>query len=151
MKLTFTGYTKDGQVFFRNQKNISSEIINSGWKEFDITVEKKKKKRSQYQNAYYWGVVVALIRERFIQLGHDVSIEETHSYLKQEFNYKESVNEDTGDIRRFPMSSTELTTSQFCDYIARIQKFASEILDLYIPEPGTQLSMSELETGEQAG
>jgi len=141
MKIEFSGYTKDGQVFFRNQKNISKEILESGWKEFDVVIQKKRKNRSLEQSKYYWGVVVALIRERFIQLGNDVSKEETHDYLKQEFNYKEFVNEKTSEVIRIPMSTANLTTSEFMDYIARIQKFAAEILDVYIPEPNTQLEI----------
>lgn len=141
MKISFTGYTKDGQVFFRNQKNISKEIIESGWKEFSVTIEKKKKNRSLEQSRYYWGVVVALIRERFIQLGNDVSKEETHDYLKQEFNYKEFVNEKTSEVIRIPKSTANLTTSEMMDYIARIQKFGADILDIYIPEPNEQLQV----------
>lgn len=139
-KFETTAYCKDGKLFFRNKAKIESECVSSGVVEFDVTIEKKKKHRSVYQNRYYFGVVVALIRERFIELGNDVNIEETHDYLKHEFNYKEFVNEKTAEIIRIPKSTANLTTSEFMDYIDKIQKFASEILDIYIPEPNSQIS-----------
>jgi len=138
MKIEFTGYIKDGKVFFRNQNQISKHIIQIGWNEFEVTICKKSKHRSSHQSRYYWGVVVGLIRERFIELGNDVSKEETHDYLKQEFNYKEFVNEKTSEVIRIPKSTANLTTSEFMDYLSRIQIFAADILGVEIPNPNEQ-------------
>lgn len=141
MKIEYGGYLEDGKLFIRNKKRFDQDVANSGWKEVEIVVTKKKKNRSYYQNRYYWGVVVALVRERFIQLGNDVSAEETHDYLKHEFNYKEFVNEKTSEVIRIPKSTADLTTSEFMDYIARIQVFSAQILDLTIPDPNQQLEV----------
>ena len=142
MKLEYSGYVSlDGDVIIRNRKQLQSEVVSSGWKEFSVTITKKKKNRSYEQNRYYWGVVVALVRDRFRDLGNEVSSEETHDYLKQTFNYKEFIHEATGEVIRIPISTADLTTSQFMDYLAKIQAFASTILDIVIPDPNQQLEI----------
>jgi len=141
VKIETTCYVKDGKLFFRNRNQIEKDCVNSGITEFVVTIEKRKKKRSYEQSKYYWGVVVFLIRQRFVELGNDVSKEETHDYLKHEFNYKEFVNEKTSEVIRIPMSTANLTTSEFMDYIAKIQIFAADILGVVIPDPNTQTSL----------
>ena len=142
MKLEYTGHINDsGEVVFRNKKQLLRDILETGWKEFSITIAKKKKNRSYEQNRYYWGVVVALIRDRFIDLGNDVSSEETHDYLKHEFNYREIMDEKTGLVMRIPSSTTDMTTTEFCTYIEKIQIFASTILDINIPSPNQQVEI----------
>lgn len=143
MKIEYGGYLDNGKLFIRNKKRFDEDIANTGWKEVEIIVCKKKKNRSYYQNRYYWGVVVALIRERFIGLGNDVSAEETHDYLKHEFNYKEFLNGD--EVIRIPKSTADLTTSEMMDYIARIQVWAAQILDCVIPDPNQQLEVFKSE------
>ena len=142
MKLEFYGKVDDnGVLTLRNRKQLKEDLKELKGKNVTVTIAKTKKNRSLEQSKYYWGVVVSLIRERFIELGNEVSKEETHDYLKQEFNYKEFVNEKTSEVIRIPMSTATLTTLEFMDYIARIQKFASEILDVYIPDPNQQLEL----------
>ena len=142
MKLGFTGYVSEtGEVLIRNRKQLQSEVVASGWKEFAVTITKKRKNRSYEQNRYYWGVVVAMIRDRFRELGNDVSSEETHDYLKNTFNYKEFVHEATGEVIKIPMSTADLTTSAFMDYLAKIQTFSAQILDIRIPDPNEQMEL----------
>jgi GTP-sensing pleiotropic transcriptional regulator CodY len=141
MKIETTAYIKDEQLFVRNRSYIDREAVKSGVLEFDVIIQKKSKHRSVSQSRYYWGVVVGLIRERFIDLGNDVSKEETHDYLKQEFNYREFVNEKTSEVIRIPMSTANLTTTEFINFVARIQVFAATVLDIQIPEPSEQIQL----------
>ena len=142
MKIQASAYIKDNQLLIRNRHAIINELLSTGWIEMDVVFSKKKKNRSYEQNKYYWGVVVAMVRARFIELGNQVSAEETHDYMKQEFNYREFVDEKTGAIYRVPLSTANLTTSQFMDYLAKIQQFSSEVLDINIPDPGQQVEMN---------
>ena len=67
----------------------------------DITFKKRRNKRSNKQNAYYWGIIVPIfqncIREDW---GEIMNIKEVHDFLKYNCNFREKVNEDTGEIIR---------------------------------------------------
>lgn len=39
MKLTTTGYIKDGAIVFRNLDRFKGEIIESNWTEFSVLIE----------------------------------------------------------------------------------------------------------------
>lgn len=102
---------------------------------------KKKNKRSLQQNAYYWSCVVAMVHEGLRDMGNDVSLQETHEWLKYKFNAKEIVNTIVGEVEQVPMSTTELNKEDFAAYIEKIQQFAAEYLNIQIPNPGEQLAM----------
>lgn len=103
-----------------------------------LIFEVHRKVRSSPQNRYYWGVCVPLIQEAINNLGHNFTKEETHEYLKKEFNSKE-VDLHNGYFLQVPGSTTEMNTVDFMAFIARIQQFAAEILDIKIPDPGQEL------------
>jgi len=101
----------------------------------------KANKRSNPQNAYYWSVVVSLMKKGFEDLGHDTTLEETHEFLKAKFNFKEIVNQGTGEVNQIPLSTTRLTKSEFSEYIEKIQRFAAEFLNIQIPNPNEVLKL----------
>ncbi len=94
--------------------------------EVAITIGRWQKKRSLSQNAYYWPHVVAPIAEA---AGYSTS-EEAHDALRLHFLLKH------GDL---PMptigSTTELTTVEFEEYLAKCRQLAAEMWGLYIPLP----------------
>ena len=143
MKLLFQGEVSDQGAFkIFNRKKFIKEMELFAGKHVLITVEKKRKKRSLEQNAYYWGVIVMLVRAGLIDTGYKVSIEETHTFLKSKFLVKEIVNEQTGEILSSVKSTTELTTTGFMEYIQDIQQFAIEFLGVNVPDPNEQLEIA---------
>jgi hypothetical protein len=112
-------------------------------KDLAVTIEVKVKKRvrSDVQNAYYWGVVVAMISERLRELGHDVDRDLTHEFLKGRFLYSELTDPNTGEVMRIPRKTSELATEEFIEYMEHIKQFAAETLDIYIPDPNEQLEI----------
>lgn len=97
------------------------------------------KQRSLPQNRYYFGLVLPMVRDGIKRLGTVLTIEETHDFLKKEFNYSEIVNTATGECKTIPLSTTKLTTTGFMEYLAKIQQFAAEFLNVVIPDPNQQL------------
>lgn len=103
---------------------------------------KKAGRRSLQLNKYYWGCVIAYQQEGFKNLGHDLSKEEVHAFNKAEFDYKEIiVNESTGEIRKIPGSTKEMTNIQMIDFIEKIKQFSAEWLNTYIPDPNEQSTL----------
>ena len=141
MKLIYNGTTKGGKFkIFRRQEFLNDILRVFQEKDVIITVEKKKRKRSLNQNAFYWGCVVPICKEGLTEVGYRVTMDETHEYLKKQFLKKELVNENTAEILETTGSSSELTTSEFMDYLAEIQQWASEYLNTYVPDPNEQLN-----------
>ena len=77
--------TPQGALRIYNRPLFEEEVrAMSREKDLAVTVEVKLKKRfrSDVQNAYYWGVVIAMIVERLRELGHDVDRDLTHEFLE---------------------------------------------------------------------
>lgn len=141
MKVTAYAYRKDGQLILRNKTHILKEIEPFGNAELEITIQKKRITRSSQSNRFYWGVCVTMIQERFKELGHEgITKELTHEYLKGRYLFKEVINEATGEVLKLPLSTTELTKSEFSEYLEQVIKFAAESLDIVIDSPNTQLT-----------
>jgi len=98
----------------------------------EITIRKQKTKRTNDQNAYYWGVVIPILSDYF---GHD-NPEDMHEDLKQEFNPIESKVKPGTKIGG---TTTKLSTVEFfCDetsYVERICRWAAMEHGLFIPPP----------------
>jgi len=116
-------------------------------KDIIATFARPKKTRSSEQNRYYWGVVVRMVCEGFQALGNPVNpdnsedIELTHEYLKRRFLQPIQVADVNGEVHDLGHTTTNLTTSQMMDYIAQVQQFAVEFLNIVIPEPGEQAEL----------
>lgn len=105
-------------------------------KEVLLSIHQQKKKRSNDQNKYYWAVVIPMIQQGLFDLqGEYFGIEDTHNFLKQEFNFKEIVNKDTGEALKIGLSTTQLTTVEFMDFLDKIIDFADKFLNIKIPPP----------------
>ena len=116
-------------------------------KDVIVTFARPKKTRSSEQNRYYWGVVVRMVCEGFQSLGNPVNpdnaedIELTHEYLKRRFLQPIQVADVNGEVHDLGHTTTNLSTSQMMDYIAQVQQFAVEFLNIVIPEPGEQVQL----------
>lgn len=139
--LELTGNIDDDGTLRIFQKNdLFDWIYKNRGKAITLTLKTNRRTRSSNQNAYYWGVVVKLIQERLVELGHEVSELETHEFLKGKFNYRTLDLED-GHSLDLPCSTKELTTVDFMIYVEKIQQFASQMLGVYIPDPNQQLTI----------
>jgi hypothetical protein len=136
MKTAFF-HIRDGQIVNQRTVRKAFELPDGGY-ELKIV---KKNRRSLSQNAYYWSAVVPLVREGLQDLGHDLTLEETHDFLKGRFNAKEIINTDTGEVISVPRSTTELNKTQFGEYIEKIQQFSIEYLGVNIPSPNEQVKI----------
>ncbi len=127
----------------RNRNQILETIKSFEGKELLITFEQPKKKRSNNQNSYYWGIVIVLIKSALKDTGNNLNTNDVHDLLRLKF-LKEtiSIKEETGEIIERVKSTTELTTSQFMEYIAEIQQFAAEYFDVIIPDPNTEIILN---------
>lgn len=130
--------------FKRNLNTIIEAVKAFEGKECLITIEKLGKKRSNNQNRYYWGVVLPIIQQGLKEATGEFRSSENIHYnilLPLFAPEKEIVNINTGECIYEKLTSSEMTTTQFCEYIIEIQKWASEFLGVYIPEPNEEMML----------
>lgn len=140
-KLELSGYTDSNGVFhIQNRKRLQEWGRMNPNKQFLITIGKKGSKRSTQANRYYWGVCVAEVRLGFLNIGYEMTAEQTHEWLKEKFN-PVTVENKSGITIEMPGSTTQMTKTQFSEYIEKIARFAAEYLGVTIPAANENLEM----------
>jgi hypothetical protein len=133
--------SESGVLTIVNRKGFDEYIKEFQGKQVSIVVEKYIHKRSLSQNAYYHACIVPIVRQGFKDLGHLLSKEETHLFLKNRFLKVELLSEEGEVLGERIRSTTELTKGEFVDYINQIQQFGAEILNVYIPDANEQVKL----------
>lgn len=143
-EVIFTGKKKpEGFKIYRRKE--MQELLDSfdDGTELEIVVRRKKKKRSNAQNAYYHACIVPSVYDGLIDAGYerkDLDYETVHEFLKSKF-LRRDVSNTEGEFITVPQSTSELSVSQMMDYIADIQKWAQEFLNITIEDPEQQTNL----------
>jgi hypothetical protein len=129
MNLIFRGVVKQGKLKFDAPDKFMVYLSGLEDKRFELTLQKERHARTLSQNAYYWGVVIEILRNHF---GYEA--EELHEALKIKFLSK---HEDSN----LPTvgSTAKLSTVEFCEYIDRIMEWAASEHRIVIPTAGEYL------------
>ena len=142
MKIEVTTSIQNG--IFKRNRNIVLDAIKS-FNGFDVvlTIAKAKKKRSNNQNAYYWGLLIPLTQNAIkTEWGEIWSKEKTHDFYKLHFNYIEKVNETTSEVIKIPKSTTDNTTTQQEEFHAQIREFLKDWFNVTAPLPNEGLELN---------
>jgi hypothetical protein len=140
-KLELYGHiTETGVIKIHNRRLMEDWAQGYKGKKIKIRIEKAGSKRSLPQNAYYWGVVVEEIRYGLLQIGYQMTKEETHYWLKYKFN-PINIPGEGGEAIEVPDTTTTLTKTGFAEYIEKIAQFAAEYLNIIIPPPTAKLEL----------
>ena len=95
-----------------------------------VEIKQQKKKRSDAQNAYYWGVVIKTIKDFTGQDSEDL-----HEIFKTNFLQEGEVVVGSLSCKTYP-TTKKLNTIEFNEFVEAICAFAGSELGLYIPMPG---------------
>lgn len=95
-----------------------------------LTIRPKRDSRTIPQNSYYWAAVVGPLADH---LGED--IDSMHIILKQ--NFLPTIRRDGLEIT---LSTTELSTTEFSEYVERIRAWAWSFLEFRIETPEDALN-----------
>lgn len=138
---TFTGKVEQGRLTIYRRADFDRAVLAFEGKQVEITIEKKRKRRSVFQNAYYWGVVIPIVQQGLNEIGYKTGKEQAHELLKSLFAKDEIVNEATGEVLNFPLSTAAMSTVRMMDYFAQITQWAAEFLGVEIPQPNEQIKI----------
>ena len=128
-------------VFKRNRNLVLQAIQSFNDKDVIITFSKPKKTRSNNQNNFYWGVVLPLVQKGLLDATGELRSNDNIHYkilLPLFAPTNEIVNIDTGECINERLTSSEMTTTQFCEYIMEVQKWGAEFLGIDIPSPNEE-------------
>lgn len=141
MKIQIKSFVQNGNLK-QNRTLIKNAIESFENKEIMITFEKPKRKRSNSQNNYLWGILYPITQNAIKnEWGEIWSIEKVHDFYKIQFNVIEKVNEETGQIIKLPKSTTENTTIQQEEYHLQIREFLKEWFNVTAALPNENLTL----------
>jgi hypothetical protein len=118
-------------------KAIRSVLEGSVGKIVNVTVAQQEKIRSLKQNAFYWGFVIPPIRKRLIEAGNMMTPKQVHELIRQSVAdsiFAMTIILPNGQPRIIYRSSTELTTTEWEDFVTLVRAWAGQ-WDIIIPFP----------------
>ena len=96
-----------------------------------VEVKKVRKPRSNDQNAWLWGCIYPLLLDAMIDAGWEfTNTEQLHEFFKAQMTADEVVNRETGEIVKFPSSTSRMSTVEFSAYCEKLREYAREYLIL---------------------
>jgi hypothetical protein len=132
--------SKTGLLQIPNRKRLQQDLKAFSGCSVEIVI-RKKNRRSSPQNRYLWGVVYKELEIRLRDLGNDVDSDTVHDFCKGKFNPKPLAGIGGEKIDDIGGTTTDLTKSEFSEYVDKIIQFAAEYLDITIPLPNTDLQL----------
>jgi len=135
---------EDGTLQKNISKSIAAYLKNLAQTKCSVVIEisKKRKQRSMSQNKYYWGVVIQFFKDGALDMwGENLDSEQCHEYLKTHCNFKEFVNENTGEVIKMPQSTTDANTLEFEEYLDRCRKLIYTYFNIVVPLPNEQTEL----------
>jgi len=140
-KVTISTQVKNGTLA-TNRKKLSEIVASFEGKKIDITFERSRKKRSNEQNRYYWGVIIPMFQQGVNDcFGEIWDIKNTHEHLKSTFNREEKVNKKTAEVVQLLKSTSENSTIEMEEYHDKIREWMRENMDIICPLPNEELTL----------
>lgn len=90
----------------------------------EVIVRKPQQPRSLKENNYYWGVIIKMISEETGAFPDDAHYELKRMFLKQ-----------SGDKIPVLISTTDLSTTEFEEFLSKVRIWAASELGIMIPQP----------------
>ena len=131
----FRGLVSGGRLPAAEERELSALLARMEGKPVVVTVKEVKRRRSNDQNGYYWGVVVPAVTAMFRDAGNYVDENDTHEFLKLRVGkISRVIVTPDGEVHKSLGSTAKLSVSEFADYVARVRAWAAEH-GCDIPEP----------------
>ena len=138
-KIKTYGNIKDGHLHIIRRKDLDNAISNTEDCRIVLTIEKYYKKRSVFQNAYYWDVIINCFIQGIMEThGEKITPNDAHGELKRFCNGFEITNKETGETEKIGKTTTALTTVQAEEYYEDCRRWIAEWLNITVPLPNEQ-------------
>jgi hypothetical protein len=139
MRLSYFGKIDDEGVMRLDHKSqFLNGCMNFKGKDIMLTLEEKKNRRTNQQNAYLWGIVYKVALDGFIELGNEgLTVDDIHDFFKEKFLPRDKVIviNSTGEVIPVAISTKALSSEGMRTYIEKIARWCATYLNLIIPLP----------------
>lgn len=139
----------DGTVHLK----VDAELLQSYYQELmmgdpeifvEICITRVDSKRTLPQLAYFYGIVLPIIKEALEDLeGTTMTKDEVMTILKTMFLYEEILFE--GEFKRVPMSLAKAKKNEVHRFIEAVINFGRDMLNVEIPEPTKEIQYGKRE------
>jgi hypothetical protein len=110
---------------------------------YRLTIERYRRSKSNPQLRWLYGQVYPIVLKGLNDAGWEfTTIAEVDEYCKSMFASREVLNRHTGEIMFVPGLKRDMTTTEMMTYVDAIRDWASEYLNINIPEPEQQMAMN---------
>lgn len=134
MKLTGK-ISEQGKLLLPLKDLLTDWIKGNKGKNVELEIKVKRKRRSNPQNRYYWGVIVPAFYQIFLKAGMEMDcLEQAHEILKDIFNRMDICNDD-GEVVSVVKSTTKNDTFEQEEYHEKCRMWASKFWGVRIPLP----------------
>jgi hypothetical protein len=142
-KISYIAIKEDNKPFRVVNANLLKQECNSLPRgRYRLTIERYRSNKSNSQLGYLFAGVYPLVLKALNDAGWEfTSIDEVDEYCKSMFSSKEIINRHSGEIMDIPGLKREMTTTEMMTYVDAIRDWASEYLNVIIPEPETNLKI----------
>lgn len=143
MKIEAIAIKEDGKAFrIVNRALLDKELTGLPKGRYRLIIEKYRKKKSNPQLGYLFACIYPYVLRGLNDLGWEfTNIDEVDAECKKRFASQDILNRHTGEIMEIPALKRDMTTTEFATYVNAIRDWASEYLNVYIPEPGEQIKL----------
>lgn len=136
-KITIPGkVTKDGKLSIY-MGELNEFMKNNAGKNIIAEFTVLEPSDSSSLSGYYFKYVVPQFQKGMCENGYRWSEEETEAYMRSicPITMGEVVDVETGEYRKDSVKVTDLSNSEFVEYIEFLKQFAAEEFSIYIEEP----------------
>lgn len=136
-------------IHIANKKVINMDEFRKAFNELKdgkhLVTVKDMRKRSVPQNAYYWAVVVPMVRKGLYEAGFDAvrTNDDAHEIIKHIHLKKRMVSKQTGEVIDTARSTTELNPPEYNEFLEQVCRWSAEYLGVVIPSPHQRLAEFE--------
>jgi hypothetical protein len=144
MDYKFQGLAKDGSIKFKERENVVKFLESLDGRNLTVVIKEVKSVRSLGWNNFYWAVVIPAVKMGLVDVGYDpdeLDSELVHDYLKKKFLKQEIYSEYKEEIISSTKRTSKLNNGDFKEYINQIQRWATQFLHIYIPDPNEGLGL----------
>ncbi|MGN1211355.1 MAG: hypothetical protein ACI4TM_06690 [Candidatus Cryptobacteroides sp.] len=114
---------------------------------YRFEISKVRKPRTLDQNGWLWGCIYPMLLDALIDAGWEfVSVEQVHEFFKARMTEDKVINKHTGEVIQFPGSTATMDTVTFSTYCEKLREYASEYLNVEIPDPDRYWKTNEKNT-----
>ena len=101
-----------------------------------VEIKLVRNPRSLDQNGWLFGCIYPMLLEALNDAGWDFTdTDQVHEFFKAQMVHDKVINKHTGEIIEFPGSTATMDTVTFSTYCEKLRDYASEYLNMAIPDP----------------